>query len=79
MQALQSEIIKRFMSDKNFEMFLQQYKDARKHGYRSRAVTPEDRKILKDWKAGMTYTELKEKYHLTHARIQTSIVLATRE
>lgn len=77
--AFSLEIMKRFMDDKRLSDFNDEYKNACYKRARTREITPEDRKILKDYKGGMTFSELCEKYKKVRATIIYCIAIASRE
>ena len=73
------KIIRRFMDEKAMESLLEDYKNACYRRARTRDVTPEDRKILKDYRAGMMLGELMEKYKKSRPTLLFAIALAARE
>lgn len=74
MIAFQSEIIKRFMSEENYKLFVEDYKNARKVFRRDRRFTFKDMQIYKDYQTGLTMAELVEKYHISYPRARTIVV-----
>lgn len=77
--ALQTDIIKRFLSEANYKSFIEEYKANRKIGRRSRVVNALDMKIYADHKKGLTLSELSEKYNKGRNQILYSLYLVSNQ
>ncbi len=80
-KTFQADIVRRFLSDKNYETFVEDYMASRKHGRRSgRDITPFDRKVFKDYKdGGLMFGELMRKYKKSRNVIMYSVAIAAKE
>ena len=77
--AFATKIMKRYMSDKEISDFYHNYKEACYRLHRMRDITPLDRKIASDNKAGLMLSELGQKYRKSRSFILYSIAIVARE
>lgn len=77
--GLHVTILKRFMSEKDLETLYESYKNACLKRHRMREISPLDRKIFKDYKAGATFSELQDSYQKSRNFILYSVALAARQ
>lgn len=77
-RMLQVNVIKRFMTEKQFDSFLDEYNDNKKTiGAAYRVVNDQDLMVLHDYKTNkMTFSELQRKYKLTPHKINASLRVA---
>ena len=78
-RTLQTRILERFLSEREMKIMYESYCNNRQKFYRTRDITPQDRLMLKDWKAGVSGSDMVRKYKRSRVYILTSIALATRE
>ena len=74
--TFQTQILQRFMSDKELQSLYSEYKDNRKRYYRTREVTDKDLSILIDYKKGMLVNEIEKKYRLSRGGVNTALRVA---
>lgn len=78
MKALQVDILKRFMSDENFNFLLQEYKAARILQRREKEVSHSDQILHKEFVGGMSVPDIAKKYGISETRVTKSIVVASK-
>ena len=77
MIAYQKVIMERFMSPRQLEEFTETYWSHRiKQQRGTRMATDTDLMILKDYQRGMSFRELKDKYHFSQDKIGNCLRIA---
>lgn len=76
MIAYQRVIMERYMTPKQLQEFTEEYWSHRIKHQRSRMVTDTDLMILRDYQRGMSFGELKDKYHFSKDKISNCLRIA---
>lgn len=75
-----TKILSRFMSEKDLETLLEDYKSNCYKRIRTRDITPLDRKIFKDYRENkLIFSELSEKYGKSRNFVMYAIALVAKE
>ncbi len=79
LDAMQTKILRRFLSDKEYDSLYDSYKEACYKRRGARDINMLDHKIFKDYRAGMIISEIQEKYKKSRNYVLYSIALSVRE